>query len=99
MRAITLLNNRDLTMGCTPRNGSPAASSIRRVIVGLLLASFALALGPRPSRAESARGDEEAFDALRRQVIVSDILIAPLDDFPSSQVMLAVLRRLARKAI
>jgi len=86
-------------MGCTPRSGSPAASSIRRVIVGLLLASLALALGPRRSRAESAGGDEAAFVALRRQVIVSDTLIAPLDDFPSSQVMLAVLRRLARKAI
>ena len=86
-------------MGCTARKGSPATSAIRRVIAGVLFASLAMTFGARPARAESADGDVEAFGALRRQVIVSDVLIAPLDDFPSSHVMLQALRRLARRTI
>jgi len=57
-----------------------------------------LLLGAGPTRADDD-GADEAFRALKHRVIVSEILIAPLADFPSSQAALAALRKLSRPEI
>ena len=60
------------------------------------LALLALLLcAPLLARASEGDGADAAFAALRHHVIVSEILIAPLDGFSSSQAMLVALRRLA----
>jgi hypothetical protein len=67
-------------------------------------ASLALVLllhaGPtRADRAADDNGVDEAFQALKHRVIVSEILIAPLADFPSPEAAVVALRKLSRPEI
>lgn len=79
------------------------------VLLGMLLC--ALGVAPRAGWAaeghtsgeesgeESGARVAEAFAAFRRQVVMSEIQIAPLDDFPSGAALLATLRRLSTREI
>jgi hypothetical protein len=77
---------------------NPAAS--RSIGIAVLVSCLALRAGfVRADVGDAPDVDGPAFAEFRRQVIVSEILIAPLGDFPSPAALRAVLHRLATHTI
>jgi hypothetical protein len=70
--------------------------------IGIAALASCLAFGAGSARAEGGdtrEVDGQAYAQFRRQVLVSEILIAPLSSFSSPAALCAVLRRLATREI
>jgi hypothetical protein len=66
--------------------------------MGFWLLAAALLMTMFAARAR-AQGEDEAWQAFHGQVVISDILIAPVDAFQSGATMVAALRRAERTAV